>query len=369
MLYSQISKKFSYCFPPSCVYNGEAINVASARKSPMKHLLYTIVALLLFVNAPAFAVPGPDSIERAIPSPDGKLFVKMTHYWEARIEETESGKELYRVKNCSHLVFSPDGKKFVTTGNELGKTLTITKIFEAESGKVLHSLEGDWSPLKFLAFRPIAFSPDGTKIIAVSEDGFIHIWDVETGKPLKKFEGYAVAAFSPDGKKIVTTGKDGSVRILDAESGKELKKLVGHADRVNSAVFTPDGKKVITASYFDKTARIWDIESEKELHKLESSKKWDMKIVNTSPTVFSPDGKSVLIIDGDMRVLNWDIETGEEWRSLTLRTNLYEDDYMNIFAAFSPDGKQIMTVLGLDIRIWDVRTGRELQRLGRQRGR
>jgi len=328
----------------------------------MKYMLYTIVALLLFVNAPIFAVPGPDSIRRAIPSPDGKLFVKMTYYREARIEEAESGKELYRVKECDYLAFSPDGKKFVVSGGRWGGDVRATQIFETESGKILHTLTGHWSPL-----HSVAFSYDGKKVIATSGDEFIHIWDVESGKILKKFEGYAVAAFSPDGRKIVTTSKGGSVRILDAESGKELQKLVGLTDRVNSAVFTPDSKKVITASYFDKTARIWDAESGKELHKLESSKKWSMQIVNTSASVFSPDGKSILLIDGDMRVLNWEIETGEEWRSLTLRTVLYEDDYQDIFAAFSPDGKQIMTVLGLDIRIWDAVTGKVLQQLGQQR--
>jgi WD40 repeat protein len=65
------------------------------------------------------------------------------------------------------------------------------------------------------------------------------------------------AAFSPDGSRIVTASVDKTARIWDAASAKEIAVLRGHDDTVNSAAFSPDGSRIVTASD-DKTARIWD---------------------------------------------------------------------------------------------------------------
>jgi WD40 repeat protein len=71
------------------------------------------------------------------------------------------------------------------------------------------------------------------------------------------------AAFSPDGKKIITASWDKTARIWDATTGKELQALEGHTSSVFSAAFSPDGKKIVTASG-DKTARIWDATTGKD---------------------------------------------------------------------------------------------------------
>ena len=57
------------------------------------------------------------------------------------------------------------------------------------------------------------------------------------------------AAFSPDGKRIVTASSDKTARLWDAESGKQIgEPLTGHTDAVMSAAFSPDGKRIVTAS-------------------------------------------------------------------------------------------------------------------------
>ena len=66
------------------------------------------------------------------------------------------------------------------------------------------------------------------------------------------------ATFSPDGKKVITASCDKTARIWDSETGRELQKLGRHKRDVYFAAFSPDGKKVVTASD-DGTARIWDI--------------------------------------------------------------------------------------------------------------
>src|SRR4051812_24768173 len=62
------------------------------------------------------------------------------------------------------------------------------------------------------------------------------------------------------------------------------ESFVGHTNYVNSAVFSSDGKYVLTAS-FDKTARLWDATTGKELRQFKGHTNY------VTSAVFSSDGK------------------------------------------------------------------------------
>jgi len=72
---------------------------------------------------------------------------------------------------------------------------------------------------------------------------------------------YAVA-FSPDGTKVLTGSSDSTARIWDVATGLEVHKL-NHEGMVWAVAFSPDGTKVLTGS-LDKTAWIWPV-SDKDL--------------------------------------------------------------------------------------------------------
>ena len=178
------------------------------------------------------------------------------------------------------------------------------------------------------------------------------IESVRTTPPYIELKGHAdrvlYSAFSPDGKRIVTTGSydDKTARIWDAESGRELRKLVGHTHNVNAAAFSPDGRKVVTVSV-DKTVRIWDVESGRELQKLRG----DTDPIST--VAFSPDGKKIV---ADRLI--WDTVSGKELHELVGHTKSITS------VAFSPDGKKIVTASNdKTARIWDTDSGKMLQKL------
>jgi WD40 repeat protein len=330
-------------------------------------------------------------------SPDGKKIVTASYDLTARIWDVESGEELHTLKGhtghssgVNSAAFSPDGKKIVTTGSDglargpendanafaydhtlFPNGIGTVRIWDAETGKEIHKLEGyKWGASN------AAFSPDGKKVVANGGENYVLIWDADTGKVLQKLEGHTEnvysAVFSSDGKKMVTSGRDKIVRIWDVESGKEITKLEEHklgahtivVSVIDGASFSSDGKKVIASGYsgiddgksvkYTITVLIWDTDTGKILQKLER----DTDRGEAGMVSFSPDGKK-LISSGSLGSLIFDAESGKELLKLPGCRS----------AVFSPDGKQIVTVVGETIKagtstvtIWDAESGKELKK-------
>jgi WD40 repeat protein len=53
--------------------------------------------------------------------------------------------------------------------------------------------------------------------------------------------------FSPDGQRLATASDDKTARVWDIASGRELARLP-HEDSVSSVAFSPDGLRLATAS-------------------------------------------------------------------------------------------------------------------------
>jgi len=159
------------------------------------------------------------------------------------------------------------------------------------------------------------------------------------------------AVYSPNGKQLATASADKTTRLWDAATGKELQRL-SHDGNVTAVSFSPDGKQLATASA-DKTARLWDAATGKELQRLSH----DGSVTAVS---FSPDGKQLATASGDKTARLWDAATGKELQYLS-------HDGSVTAVSFSPDGKQLATASGdKTARLWDAATGKKLQRLSHE---
>ena len=107
------------------------------------------------------------------------------------------------------------------------------------------------------------------------------------------------AEFSRDGTRIVTASEDKTARIWDVATGKEIAVLRGHNAPVYSATFSPDGSRIVTASE-DKTARIWDAPSAKEIAVLRGHEAY------VRSAGFSPDGLRIVTASLDKTARIWD---------------------------------------------------------------
>jgi WD40 repeat protein len=66
----------------------------------------------------------------------------------------------------------------------------------------------------------VAFSPDGTRIAVVAEDGTAGVWSVPTDQEIVAYDGSTAAvistAFAPDGSSVLTASDDGVARLWRA---------------------------------------------------------------------------------------------------------------------------------------------------------
>src|SRR5262249_23176337 len=168
--------------------------------------------------------------------------------------------------------------------------------------------------------------------------------------------------------KVLATAVDHSygdeVRLWDLATNQVLHEL---KSRARSLAFSADSKKLAIAECSDSTAKVWDVETGKELATFGKSPD-QVLAVAFSP---SPEGRprAAAKAGKDPNVKLWDVATGEERFTLKGPTCLLQS------LAFSPDGN-VLAVAGEDdrkgkttasvVRLWDPATGKQIADLNMQ---
>ncbi|KIK33425.1 hypothetical protein CY34DRAFT_813606 [Suillus luteus UH-Slu-Lm8-n1] len=196
---------------------------------------------------------------RIATSPNGSWIVSGANngsilVWEIATNKTESELKRVPVSFKGHgsvvesVVFAPDNETFASASRD-----GTVCVWKRETGEIV------FGPLKVGSRAySVAYSPDGTKLAAGTDEHII-IWNLKTGKELLKLEQRAWrVAFTPDGLRLVS-GNYKDIRISDAITGDIIKQFDAHTDEpFLSLVVAPNGTKFATTSY-DKTTRFFDL--------------------------------------------------------------------------------------------------------------
>jgi WD40 repeat protein len=155
------------------------------------------------------------------------------------------------------LRFSPDGMRVATVRRE-----GSVRLWNAEYGRPIARLNVAGAPPWLLNYKsdrvenyyPL-FDPSGNRIVTLSQDGVVQLWDGRQGRLIRKLEGQLdigltliafSVSFNPNGTRLVTVSQDGIARLWDGKNGDLLAAIEKVEQRANSIAITPDGTKLLT---------------------------------------------------------------------------------------------------------------------------
>ena len=220
------------------------------------------------------------------------------------------------------VAYSPDGQRIATSNRDM-----TASVWDAESGQELHILKGHIATIVSLAF-----SPDGARIVTGSADQTARVWDAVTGQQLLTLQGHAgriwSVAVSRNGQRIATAGTDQTATVWDAVTGQEIVTFKGHTHQIDSVAFSPASDRIVTGCR-DQTARVWDTATGRTILTLNGHS-------GAVYAAFSPDGRRI-VTGADQTARVWDSATGRELLTLKGHTGRI------LSVAFSPDGRRILS--------------------------
>jgi WD40 repeat protein len=294
-------------------------------------------------------------------SPDGRTLAA-GKFGLVRLWDVATGRELVPVPAHRDLIgfvrLSPDGRTVMTAPGVHGEdgpgpSATVFRYWDARTGMELAPPAGQGPELPpFKSLRINAdLSADGKTFAAPGDDRAFRLWDVASGKELRKvaFEGDGgCCQFSPDGKLLLLQrGAQGG--LCEVETGKLLGELPTCAADHS---FSPDGKVLASCLWPPEGVRLLDISTRRELHRLQTPGKLGV-------FTFSPDGKTlawVCRVRPEIRM--WDVATGKEKAALAAGQPQGMREWNVQRLAFTPDGKWLVGGgVGGTVCFWDPATG------------
>ena len=308
-------------------------------------------------------------------SPDGNIVATVERYTERRIDIFDDG-----VPNLLGIgrVRRPMTGWGVSQGVEI-------KLLDVENGNTKVKLDGGSTTSPAYWYRRLErpfFSPDG-KTLAVISAGEVKLWNVSSGdkvETFKKFKGLPVAlSFSPDSRilavasiKVDTPWDEASARqseisLWDLSTGKAIKKLNGRNDAVASLQFAAGGRALLIGSLQYEpertigTVKMWDLQTNRLaiLNVHEGQTVSSLTLLPNSPAVVLQSGSDVEVRDAATWKVKYSFEASANDEIDSKAASRFLLSVKRVVAvAFSADGTTVSGEIPDEgIKLWDPRTG------------
>ena len=246
------------------------------------------------------------------------------------------------------LAFSPNGNFLAA-----GKTDRALLLFEVNDGARLGAVED----LRNLGqVKVCQFTPDGSKLLAGGYSGQILIWTVSKEgllKPAGQFVGHSkelnCIAISGDSRFAVSGGRDNTLRYWQIDDGKELGSFPGFKGAIKACHLSSNGRNALATD--GATLLLIDLKKGQVVKQTSLTRSWS----SGQAAAFSPDGH--LVAAGDSHNIRlWDLKTGKELPKL-------QDNEIQWTAAFTPDSTRLVSGGSGKVNVWDVRKQRKIHSL------
>ncbi|MFA5924379.1 MAG: TIR domain-containing protein [Methylococcaceae bacterium] len=272
-------------------------------------------------------------------SPDGR-YISVAGREGGFVWESATSNEVAKLngmENITSMQFSPDGKYLALAGSRnasdrKGKEIT-EDILELRT-------VGNWGKAEQIKMDKgadfLVFSPNSRYIASASgSHSMVSVWEVDSRVPVARIihnsgGGVDNITFSSSSTLLASGGPDGTIRLWKIPEGSEENRF-GPNGLGYGYVFalSPDEKSIVTAAIGDNVARLWNIDTGKELARLIHAK-------GVLSTTFLTDGRHIATAssDGFLRIFK------------VPSISAFEHDYDGVVQAvsFSPNGRFLATL-------------------------
>ncbi|ETO23358.1 G-protein beta WD-40 repeats containing protein [Reticulomyxa filosa] len=284
------------------------------------------------------------------------------------------------VNSIDCLTFNDD--QFICSASSDG----TVRVWDVKTSKQIQLFNGHSLPVYCVKFSQYHhYSNHFNVICSSSDDKTIRFWDFKHNKQLQIFNEHTgtvccieFSSFS-GGKYLCSGSEDKTIRLWDVETSKSLHVFNGHTDIVRCVDISPlqnnnnsnDNKSnsigmiggngyTICSGSWDKTIRIWDIETTKQLivfngheHHINSVKFGSNELVNI--ILSGSDDKSIRL---------WDIRSGQQIRLFNGHTSyVCAVEYSPFIVNNNEIGGSSSVICSgswdNSIRFWDIRSNKK----------
>lgn len=207
---------------------------------------------------------------------------------------------------------------------------------------------------EFSTIIACAFSPEGLFALTADHQTMV-LWDTTSGEALTYWTApneVMSVTLTPNGNYALLGLEDYSAVLFDVKRGG-IQRSFYHEDRVRSVAMSEDGRLAVTGSE-DQTAALWDVSSGQKLQQWQH----DDEVVTVA---ISAAGDKAFTVAKYDRAVIWDTQTGKAVGQLPLGASAMRRGLVFTSAAFSPDGKLLLTgSADRQIQLWDTRTLKQI---------
>ncbi|NQZ57218.1 MAG: hypothetical protein HRT88_07085, partial [Lentisphaeraceae bacterium] len=240
---------------------------------------------------------------------------------------------------CTSLSISPNGNLLASSG-----WTESPRLWKVDSMGFLKRL---------LSFKPVSSHKDvirdidfisNDKLLSVSKDKSLIVWEVSSGKQLWKDASYkddlTSVLYIPATNEVVTGSKNRFITTKKLYNKTVIRKLKIHSDTLQDFCLLPGRSEFVSASS-DTSASVYSIKNNNSSKRLPYMK--DFAFDKFKGMCFSEDSKSIFILNEDLSILQLDPQTGKQKLVSSAGQNI--KDKQLIHFSYIEDKKNFIAVM------------------------